>query len=214
MKKEIKNLTKNISFYFKKFPLDIFVNKKGKMMSFIKEIKDVSNVSIIRLAGSIDANSIPTIRNNFKNKIMYLLDRNILLDLKEVTRIDSSALASFLEILNLLKRKHKKLALVNIGPVIMEYIKIAKLGPIIHIYETMEEALKYMSDNNLKVCPYFFEVPKKKNNNSPKSKCLINSENPIVPGRLDKRQYCKHNHFSICPYYKKEINSQKIRFKN
>ena len=203
MRKEINYLKGKTFYYLKKIPLNIFKDKKGKVLPFIKEIEDISNLSIIKLSGPIDANTIPIIKNNSKKKIKQYLNKNILIDFKDATHVDSSTLGSLLDILIVLKQNYRKLGLINVNPVLKEYIKIANLKSIICVYSTIEEALEDMNIEP-KVCPYFKFSDRKMQT----GKCYINKKKPIIPGRIDRKIYCLQSTFSICPIYKKHKNKK------
>jgi len=91
-----------------------------------------------------DFNTIPPIEDAIK-KFKEHFDQNIILDFKEVTRIDTSTLAVLIYVINRLKQNHRQLCLVNINENIMEHIRIGKLESEIRICNTLEDALKQAS---------------------------------------------------------------------
>lgn len=129
---------------------DIFKNKDGKIFTYIKEIKEIDSLVIIKLQGYIDSHTIPIIRDNFSDKIKKYLDKNILLDLKEVTHVDSSTLASLVQLLNELKKRNRKLGIVNTTFVLREYLKITNLESVVQVYKSQTDALDDLLSGYLK----------------------------------------------------------------
>ncbi len=129
---------------------DIFKNKNGKIFTYVKEIKEIDILVIIKLKGSIDFHALPIISANFENKIEKYLDKHILLDFKEVTHVDSATLASLIKLLNELKKRNRKLGIVNITSVLKEYLKIANLESVVQVYESQAEALDDLLGDYLK----------------------------------------------------------------
>jgi len=106
----------------------------------VKAIEKYPTVSIVKLMGAVDFNTIPPIESVIKAHRDYL-DQDIVVDFKEVTRIDTSTLAVLIYIINKLKQRQKKLSLINCNDLVKEYIKIGKLEPIIHVCDTLEDTL-------------------------------------------------------------------------
>jgi len=106
----------------------------------VKAIEKYPGMSIIKLTGAVDFNTIPPIENVVKKHQDYL-DQDIVLDFKEVTHIDTSTLAALIYIINKMKQRHKKLSLINCNELVRDYIKIGKLESVIHVYATIEDAL-------------------------------------------------------------------------
>jgi processive 1,2-diacylglycerol beta-glucosyltransferase len=138
MKQIMKDIKKNV-----KLPSmgDIFKNKNGKTFAYIKEIKEINTLAIVRLKGSIDSHTIPIIRTNLGNKIKKYLDKDILLDCKEVTHVDSATLGSLIQLLNELKRCNRKLGIVNMTSILRDYLKITNLEFAVQVYRSQKDAL-------------------------------------------------------------------------
>ncbi|MCK4518600.1 MAG: STAS domain-containing protein, partial [Candidatus Omnitrophica bacterium] len=120
---------------------DIFRSKNGNILSYIKEVKEIDGLAVVRLKGTIDSRTIPGIRANIGSRINKYLDMDILLDFKEVTRVDSAALASLIQLLNELKKRNRKLGIVNMTSVLREYLKITNLESAVQVYKSQKNAL-------------------------------------------------------------------------
>ena len=92
-KQKMKQVMKNVGGYVKIPSIKhIFEHKNGKAFDYVKQIKEISDLEIVRLKGSIDAYTIPVIIANLSDSIKRYFDKDVLLDFKEVTNVDSSTL--------------------------------------------------------------------------------------------------------------------------
>jgi len=121
---------------------DIFRDEKGKLLPSIKETKRLSQTTIVRFQGVIDSSTIPIISKNIKSEMKIYLDRNILLDLREATNIDSSTLAYMISLLSQLKKRDRKLGLINTSSEMDTYLDIERVRSLVHVYKDEKEALK------------------------------------------------------------------------
>ena len=145
-KKEIKQAIKETKKRVEKVNIkDVFKNKNGKVFNYVKEVKEMDGLVIVRLKGVIDAYTIPKIEIKHGSEIEENLDKHILLDFKEVARIDSATLASLILLLNELKARHRKLGIVSPTPFLMNYININRLESEIRIYKNEKIALRNLS---------------------------------------------------------------------
>jgi len=142
-KEEMKRVMKDIKECVKMLDIEnIFKNKHGKYLSYVKEIKEIDDLVVIRLKGSIDIYATPVIKANFASKAKKYLDKNILLDFKKVTHVDSTTLASLIELLNELKKHNRKLGIIGATPLLKDYLNINKLESAVQIYKDEKAALK------------------------------------------------------------------------
>ena len=121
---------------------DIFRDEKGKLLPSIKEIKRLNQTTIVRFQGVIDSSTIPIISRNIKGEMKIYLDKNILLDFKDATHIDSSTLAYMISLLNQLKKRDRKLGLINTNSEMDNYLDIEKVRSLVHVFKNEKEALK------------------------------------------------------------------------
>ena len=139
---KIKQIMKDAKKKVKIFSIgDIFKDRNGNIFVYIKEIKEINDLAIVRLKGTIDSYTISTIRANLGRKLEKYLDKDILLDFKEVTHIDSAILASLIQLLNELKRHNRKLGVTNTTPLLENYLNITKLESVVQIYKSEKVAL-------------------------------------------------------------------------
>lgn len=98
----------------------------------------------IDLEGDLDFHSSPDLRKELTNAV----DRQaakILIDLQKVNYIDSSGLATFVELFQKMKRYGGKLVLFNLNPSVKSVFEIAKLDSIFKLAASEKEALSLLS---------------------------------------------------------------------
>ncbi len=71
---------------------------------------------------------------------------SLILDLKNVTFIDSSGFGVFLSLLKIARNNQGIFKLCNLNEDVMELFKILQLHTIIEIYPTIEDAIQSISD--------------------------------------------------------------------
>lgn len=75
------------------------------------------------------------------------MDKNILVDFKEVSHVDSATLAALLIILGEHEKHRTKLGIINIPKLFESYLEVERLGTIICTYDNEELAIKALSAN-------------------------------------------------------------------
>lgn len=103
--------------------------------------RKVDEVTILELSGEIDINTSPQVRKAF-DQLIKDQRKKILLNFTQVTYIDSSGLATLVEMLQRLKRFGGGLRLCNLSEKVRALFEITKLDRIFSIFPSEEEALK------------------------------------------------------------------------
>ena len=98
----------------------------------------------IDLQGDVDFHSSPELRTEL-SKLADNQIKNIVVDLKKVNYIDSSGLATFVELFQKMKRSGGKLVLFNLSKGVRSVFEIAKLDTIFSLAESEQEALSQIS---------------------------------------------------------------------
>ena len=127
---------------------DILKNKNVKALTYIKKIQETDDLVIIRLKGAIDSDAVPFLSDFGKQnpgRTERYLNKHILVDFKEVTHIDSSTLASLIQLLKELKIREKKLGIINATLFLKNHLNIAKLESIVKLYRSEKVASKDLS---------------------------------------------------------------------
>ena len=104
------------------------------------EVIEHKGRKIIAISGDIDLYSSPDLREalikHIKSKIPSLY-----IDLKSVTYIDSSGIATFVESLKVMKSYGGRLHFYGIPGGIMEIFRFSKLDRVFEIYGNIEDAI-------------------------------------------------------------------------
>jgi len=103
--------------------------------------EDKSGAMVCYMNGEIDINTAPQIKKIF-DKIISEKKQKILVNFKDVTYIDSSGLATLVEMLKHIRGYNGKLKLSNLSSKIKSLFEITKLDKLFDIVSNEEEALK------------------------------------------------------------------------
>ena len=101
-------------------------------------------IQTIELEGDLDFHSSPDLRK----ELTKMIDQNVtkvMVDLAKVNYIDSSGLATFVELFQKMKKSGGKLVLFNLAQSVRSVFEIAKLDTIFKLASTEQEALSLVS---------------------------------------------------------------------
>ena len=101
----------------------------------------VADVLILDITGEIDINTSPDLRKSF-DKLIKDQNKKVLLSLASVGYIDSSGLATLVEMLQKMKRFGGVLRLASLSDKVKGLFEITKLDKLFGIFSNEEEALK------------------------------------------------------------------------
>ncbi len=109
------------------------------------QLKKIENtIELVEMQGDLDFHSSPELRN----ELLKLTERKppqILVDLKKVHYIDSSGLATFVELFQRMKRYGGKLVLFNLAQSVRSVFEIAKLDSVFPLASSEQDALSLIS---------------------------------------------------------------------
>lgn len=104
------------------------------------EIKTQDQYTIIALYGDIDMQYSPQARDQI---LRMLNDRqNLLVDLSNVSYIDSSGVASLVEGYQLAKARELEFGLVGVSQKAMQVLKLARLDQVFEIHTSVSERVR------------------------------------------------------------------------
>lgn len=110
------------------------------------QVKEQDAVHVIELDGEVDFHSSPELRE----KLQQSLDSKntkILVNLKNVSYIDSSGLATFVEALQKVKKSNGALVLSELAPAVRSVFEIAKLDSIFSLADNQADGLNQLAGN-------------------------------------------------------------------
>ena len=102
------------------------------------QIDEDSGYSVIRFSGEIDLYGSPHAREVILDCLEK--DKHTLVDLSDVSYIDSSGVASLVEGYQVAKNKNLGFGLVNISESVMNVLQLAHLDKVFPIYPTPADA--------------------------------------------------------------------------
>ena len=103
--------------------------------------EEKSGVYIFHVKGEIDINTSPELKKAF-DKIISAKKEKIIVNFKDVSYVDSSGLATLVEILKGMRPYGGKLKLANLSTKVMNLFEITKLEKLFDIAQNEEEAVK------------------------------------------------------------------------
>ena len=104
--------------------------------------KQKSEVHIFELTGELDFHTSPHLRDRLHEVVSKKIPK-IVVNLKKVSYIDSSGLATFVEAFQKIKRYNGKLILAELAPSVRSVFEIAKLDSVFLLAGSEDEALTF-----------------------------------------------------------------------
>ena len=105
------------------------------------DIREKDSVKIVDLKGEVDLYNSPSLRTEFSN-LLKKKEKAILINLKQVNYIDSSGLATFVELLQKMSAYGGKLKLSGLGRSIKNVFEVSRLDGVFSILDSEAGALK------------------------------------------------------------------------
>jgi len=106
----------------------------------ISNTKTAEGVEIVALQGEVDMHVSPQVREALLS-VFKKNAKGILVDLSEVTFMDSSGIATLVEGLRWSKNEGTRFILVGLQDTVSHTLKLAKLDSFFEIFPSQEEAL-------------------------------------------------------------------------
>jgi len=103
-------------------------------------MEEVGGVSVIRVKGDIDINTSPDIKKSFDRLITDKKDK-VVIDFAAVDYVDSSGLATLVEILKKLRAYGGKLKLASLSEKVHGLFEITKLNKLFDIADSESSAI-------------------------------------------------------------------------
>ncbi len=91
--------------------------------------RQADGIEVFELEGELDFHSSPAVREKFQ-EVAQKPGARMLILLDKVSYIDSSGLATFVEVLQKMKRANGKLVLAGLQPAVKSVFEIAKLDKV------------------------------------------------------------------------------------
>ena len=101
--------------------------------------RSVGEITIVDLVGQIDLGSSPALRTTLLNSLKTA--NHMAINLGGVSYIDSSGIASLVEVLKEAQNTKKRLVLFGVGGAVLQVLQLTRLTGIFQIVETEEQVL-------------------------------------------------------------------------
>ena len=105
------------------------------------KISDKEGVTVSNVEGEIDINTAPEVKKAFERVIGDKKDK-VIINMEKVSYIDSSGLATLVELLKNFRKYGARLKLVGLSSKVRSLFEITKLEKLFDIKEKEEEAIK------------------------------------------------------------------------
>ncbi|MGY8815919.1 MAG: STAS domain-containing protein [Gammaproteobacteria bacterium] len=102
--------------------------------------REDSGYTVIEMAGEVDLSCSPDARK----QILHCLDgaSGVLVDLSQVSYIDSSGIASLVEGYQTAKKKNLNFGLIGVSEAAMSVLQLARLDKVFPIHDTVEDRVQ------------------------------------------------------------------------
>ena len=107
-------------------------------------IRDVDTTKVLNVSGEIDVYTAP----QFKEAVNSIIDsgqKHLVVDMNQVTYMDSSGFAALLSATKRLRPQGGTVNLVNVSNAIDRILRITRLDTIFGTYDSIDEALSELS---------------------------------------------------------------------
>ena len=106
--------------------------------------KQKNEIQIFELVGELDFQASPELRERL-HKVIEKQFKKVLVNLKKVSYIDSSGLATFVEALQKIKQAKGRLVLSDLAPPVRSVFEIAKLDGVFSLASSDEEGFHLLT---------------------------------------------------------------------
>ncbi|MBF0494748.1 MAG: STAS domain-containing protein [Candidatus Omnitrophica bacterium] len=96
------------------------------------DMREEADITVCRIKGDVDINSSPNVRKFFEN-IIKEKKKKVVVDFSEVNYVDSSGLATLVEILKKMRVYGGKLKMANLSERVLGLFEITKLDKLFDI---------------------------------------------------------------------------------
>jgi len=103
------------------------------------DIRHEGDVAVVSLKGDVDLEASPKVREALLDCVG--VKRGVLVDMSEVTYIDSSGVASLVEAFQTAKKSDTSFGLCGVSQPAMRVLELARLDRVFNIFDTVSDGL-------------------------------------------------------------------------
>jgi anti-sigma B factor antagonist len=100
------------------------------------QIEEIDDCTIVHLSGEVDLSHSPAAREAILDALLQR--HNLLVDLSEVSYIDSSGVASLVEGFQVARQKRLDFALIGVSDAAMSVLRLARLDQVFPIFASQQ----------------------------------------------------------------------------
>lgn len=102
-------------------------------------VRDVGNVKVVEVEGDVDLGTSPVFRRTLFEALPQAA--TVALNLHAIRYIDSSGIATLIEVLKASQRLNKEFVLFGLSPAVQQVFRLTHVSRIFKIFQTEQEAL-------------------------------------------------------------------------
>jgi anti-sigma B factor antagonist len=102
-------------------------------------IRDVGDAKVVEVEGDVDLGTSPVFRRTLFETLPHA--SKLALNLEAIQYIDSSGIASLIEVLRDSQRLNKEFVLFGLSPAVEEVFRLTHVIRVFRVFETEQEAL-------------------------------------------------------------------------
>lgn len=100
---------------------------------------------VASLTGELDHHCADYVRQKIDSEIMKYTTKNLILDFKGVSFMDSSGIGVVIGRYRNMNRMNGKTAIVAVNPHVRRVIDVSGIGKVVPVYDKFDEALEHLS---------------------------------------------------------------------
>ena len=122
----------------------MFLDKEGAAPFSIAALEDYPTIRIVRLRGPIDQTTVSELERFRKwvGRHRGFKLKNVLLDFRSVTSVDTSAIAEIIQHVSELKSAHFRLGAINLKEEVRSMFQVLKVEKLVVFYNNESEAVE------------------------------------------------------------------------
>ncbi|MBF0486032.1 MAG: STAS domain-containing protein [Candidatus Omnitrophica bacterium] len=105
------------------------------------KVEKINDIALVTLSGELNMDNSNTLREAFK-KILKEMNTKVLVDFEKLSFIDSSGIATLIEMFQNLEKVKGRLCLCQVNKRIIGIFEITKVHKLFGIFENRQEALR------------------------------------------------------------------------
>jgi anti-sigma B factor antagonist len=103
-------------------------------------VRDVGAAKVVEVAGDVDLGTSPDLRSTLFEALASV--RRLALNLQAIRYIDSSGIATLIEVLKRSQNLQKEFVLFGLSPAVQEVFRLTHVIRIFKVFQTEQEALE------------------------------------------------------------------------